>query len=164
MNKTEIFNRVRSIRNLNSEKTAGWLIDLASTLPEDQWCLEVGTYFGYISSALAVSGRKVITIDHMLCGFCDIVPDSRCLYPEVIENFRRVGAWNLIMPFPMKSENAIPILKIMNPSIGLVYLDGDHSSRTVLMELKEMDRFVPMGGGDVRGRLHNGEQYKHHAQ
>lgn len=146
MTNEQILSRTNSIRNLNSPKAVSWLLNLARSQPSDRFVCEVGTYFGYVSAALALLGKRVITIDHMLCGFCDIAPNEKCLYLDVINNLVSCGAWSNIVPFPIKSEAALDILEFINPSIGLLYLDGDHSAPTVLMELQRFEKFIPIGG------------------
>jgi len=144
----EIDQRTRGIRNLNSRATAQYLHNLIRSLPADPdlFACEVGTYFGYISSVMALSGIRVLTVDPMRCGFCDIAPDSRSLYLDVIQNFINTGAWTSIVPVAMKSIDALELLKVMNPRIGLLYLDGDHNYNTVIQELRGFDQFITVGG------------------
>lgn len=142
----EIERAVKPIKTLNSDTTAKWLHGLIQVLPKHYLACEVGTYYGYISAVMVMSGVRTICIDHMRCGYCDIAPDSQSLYLDVIQNFTNVGVWSNIIPMPMKSLDAVELLKIMNPTIGLLYLDGDHTWSTVLKELQEFDRFIPHGG------------------
>lgn len=147
----QIERKTSGIKNLNSVAAARWLHGLIQSIPgiysdPSLFACEVGTYFGYMSSVFAMSGIRTITIDHMRCGFCDIAPDSRSLYMDVIQNFINAGVWSSIVPIPMKSLDSIELLKVMNPRIGLLYLDGDHNVDTVLKELKAFDQFIVSGG------------------
>lgn len=144
----EIKTVIKHIRTLNSEQTAGWLYGLIKTLPPhlNQFACEVGTYYGYMSTMMALAGMRTLCIDHMRCGFCDIQPDAQCLYTDVIQTFINSGVWSSIVPLPMKSVDALELLRVMKPSIGLLYLDGDHSYPTVLKELQGFDEFIPVGG------------------
>lgn len=146
MTTVEILERVKHIRNLNSPHTLAWLIDLARTCKTNQYLCEVGTYFGYVSSALALTGNRVITIDHMLGGFCDLPELTKFFYEDVVQNFKSTGAWPNIRPIVGRSLDALSFLNVMQPAIHLIYLDGDHSAKVVERELIEFSRFVPVGG------------------
>lgn len=147
---TPILNQVESIRNLSGPEHVRWLIGLAAQTSDDCYLCEIGTYYGYLSAALALScadsNRRVLTIDHMIGGICDFPEGDRCTYVDVIDNLIRVGAWSKIVPIPTKSHEALRMLNILKPRIELLYLDGDHNENPVFEELTHYSTFVPVGG------------------
>lgn len=145
-----ILQQVSGIRNLSRPTHVRWLLGLAEQTSNDCYLCEIGTYYGYLSAALALScsnsNRRVITIDHMIGGFCDFPENDRCTYVDVVDNMIRVGAWSKIVPIATKSHEAIRMLNILKPRIELLYLDGDHNEDPVFKELTDYSKFVPVGG------------------
>lgn len=142
----DIQQSVSGIRNLSGAKHGRWLFDLAMQTTPEAFLCEIGTYFGYLATVLAKTGRQVIVIDHMLCGFCDIAPGTHCPYLEVIQTWKQQGVWDRIVPMPLKSADAMPMMRLLNPRIELLYLDGDHNEEPVFKELTDYSPFVPVGG------------------
>lgn len=146
----DIQHSVSGIRNLSGPSSGRWLFDLAMQTSDRCFVCEIGTYFGYLSTVLGHacrnSNRRVIVIDHMLAGFCDIAPGSQCLYLDVVDTFIRHGVWDKIVPMPVKSSEAMPMLRLLSPRIELLYLDGDHNEDPVFKELTDYTPFVPVGG------------------
>ena len=130
--------KLSEIKALSGRDQTEWLFNLVQQTENNAFVCEVGTYYGRCSIAMAYacfgSNRRVITIDHMLGGFCDCEYKSRFNYIEVIDNMIKYNVYSKIIPFPMASWQAIELLKIWNPEISLVYLDGNHNEDNVLKE------------------------------
>lgn len=127
-----------------------WLFDLVrSSTPQDAYICEVGTFYGYMTTTLGFaceeSKRRIVAVDHFLGEFCSADHDP-FFYVNFIDNLRRFGVWDRIIPMPLKSLDAFPLLKLMDKKFHLIYLDGDHSFDTVTEELKLYTSLLEVGG------------------
>lgn len=134
--------------HLCGPETGSWLFDLVKQTSNDAIICEVGAFYGYITSILGHaclgSNRKVFSIDHMIGGQCDFKEGTKCIYLDYFNNLKPV--WNHVIPFPMKSREALKIIEMMGPKIELLYLDADHNESDVFDELTSYDKLIPIGG------------------
>lgn len=149
-NFSEIEPLIDSIHHLCGPSQARWLFDLVRSTREGAMICEVGTFYGYITAALGMAcigtSKRVMSVDHMVGGQCDFPEGSKCIYLDVLDNLERMGVLNKVALFPMKSVYALPIFQLLDLSFDLVYLDGDHNERPVLLELLAFDTMIPVGG------------------
>lgn len=146
MNFDDIRNAVQDIPTHTGPIQGRWLLELLSSIDPALPVCEVGTYDGYLTAVMAMAGRRVFQVDHMIGGWCDYAEGAKCVYLEVIDRMIKHGVWDKVVPLPMKSAAALEMFRILRPTFGLIYLDGDHSKDCVLMELQQFDEFIPIGG------------------
>jgi len=128
-----------------------WLFDLVKQMSNDAWVCEVGTNYGRLSAAMALasvgSNRRVVTVDHMIGGYCERkAEDGINIYEQVIDGMIWTGAWEKIVPLPIKSLQAHEFILTMKRKLALVYLDGDHSYDNVLAEMISFGDLIEIGG------------------
>lgn len=149
MNIDEIWERASTIRSLTGPEHLEWLVNLTSKVPRNGYCCEIGTYCGRLAIAMALARLdcKVIVIDEFLARTTDPDPAYlKWIYQEAINNFVVHGVWRRIIPIASTSQNALEAVRHWNPTINLLFIDGDHSEANVFMELTEYHRFIPIGG------------------
>ena len=160
---------------MTSDEILDWLFDLTGQTSNDAWICEIGTLYGSVTSKLGLacvsSNRRVVTIDHMIGGHCmDMKTRAKCVYLDFIDNMIDLGIWDKIIPFPMKSYSlldfsiyehhveipedvrdtqylqASDMLLLMGAEFELIYIDGNHTYKNVLSELKLYSKMLKPGG------------------
>lgn len=147
---SDIEKEVDSIHHLCGPTQASWLFELVQSTSDDAMICEIGVFYGYITATLGLAcwgtAKRVIAVDHMIGGQCDFPEGSKCVYLDVISNLDRIGVLKKIAFFPMKTADALPMLRLLGLSFELVYLDGDHNEQPVFEELTAFDKMIPIGG------------------
>jgi predicted O-methyltransferase YrrM len=149
MTTPDIVSKVSTIRSLTGPDHLDWILALCDRAPEGGYFCEIGTYYGRLAAAMALAAprSKVIVIDEFLARTTDPDPNYlKWIYEEAISNFVALGIWNQIVPIASTSRNAVAAMRLWNPTINLLFIDGDHSEENVFMELSEYHRFIPVGG------------------
>jgi predicted O-methyltransferase YrrM len=148
MTTEEIKKRIEHIPRLSGEEHLNMLLGFVAQFPGAATYCEIGTYYGSLTAAMALANPEatVIMIDHMLGGICDFPEGVKCTYLDVRTNLIKAGVWERVLPMPLKSRLAMPMMKLIHPVIDLLFLDGDHNYDNVLFELHEYGAFVPVGG------------------
>ena len=148
MNINDLLHSSRGIRTHCGEVQARWLHPYATTVPHGSHIIEIGAHHGYITRVLANavrgSGRYVMSIDHMIGGWCDVERGADCWY---LDYWKNLGSFvDTVIPFPMDSMTALHMLDQMVINSGLAYIDGDHSLERVSLELGLIDRLTVVDG------------------
>jgi cephalosporin hydroxylase len=135
-----------SIKTLCGEVQAQWLASLLSKWERPR-VLEIGCHHGYLTAAMvSLSNAEVFAVDHMIGGHCDIEEGGASWYSQFIDNMRATGVIASVVPFPMKSSEALDHIALMDVKFNLIYLDGDHTVDNVSEELKRCLPLVVSGG------------------
>ena len=160
-------------QRLTSPTHAKWLHGLVQKTSNNAWICEIGCLYGYLTGAMALAclktDRRVVVIDHMIGNYC-MPPDKRppCIYTEFVDNMIKIGVWEKVLPFPMKShgyahtlgnKKSIPyfdiefgylqaheMLNAMGIQFEVIYLDGNHSYENVTKELELYGGLLKPGG------------------
>jgi len=118
-----------------------YLYNLSKKINENGTTLEIGTYIGGTTIALAKGKKgkgKVVTIDPVL---------PECFY----ENISKNKLSEKIIPFEMHSFDFFKIWKEkcndlkINENIGILFLDGCHNYEDVLKDLRDWNNYLTEG-------------------
>lgn len=146
----DVREQTESIRKLGGPVQGEWLFNLVQQAQDKTFVCEIGAYFGYLTTIMAKacegSSKRVLTVDHMIGGNCDFQEGTDCSYFSIVDTLIENGVYDKVIPFPLKSTDAFPLFKLLEPRISLLYLDGDHCEGNVMWELCMFERFVIKGG------------------
>jgi len=138
-------------------KVFGWLslaqAEVLERLARDQVVLEVGSYFGKSTVAMAPVARKVICIDYFLVkaprgGRVPRDKTGRGIVPSKKPDTRDIFERN-VKPWRHKIEvhemNSLDAVKLDWEPVGLLFIDGGHDTATVLSDCGFL-KWVVVGG------------------
>jgi predicted O-methyltransferase YrrM len=138
--------RAMSIQGMISEAEVGALMRLASEVSPDACILEVGSYRGRSTSALALgaNGAPVYAIEpheafEGIYGGQFGPQDRRAFF----ENLLHVGVVEKVRLVNLSSE---VVCKGWNRPIGLLWIDGDHTLEGVRRDFEAWEPFLRPGG------------------
>jgi predicted O-methyltransferase YrrM len=138
--------RVMSVEGMISEAEAGALMKLASEVPPGTCILEVGSYRGRSTSALALgaNGAPVYAIEphesfEGIYGGQFGPADRRAFF----RNLLRAGVVEKVRLVNLSSE---VVSKGWERPIGLLWLDGDHTVEGVRRDFESWEPYLRPGG------------------
>lgn len=138
--------RVLSIEGMISDDEAAALMELASAVPSGSCIVEVGSYRGRSTSALAfgANGAPVYAIEphesfEGIYGGQFGPADRRAFF----ENLLRAGVVEKVRLVNLSSEAVSPG---WTRPIGLLWIDGDHTVEGVRRDFDSWARFLQPGG------------------
>jgi len=138
--------RALSVEGMVSDAEAAKLIELAAGVSEDGCIVEVGSYRGRSTCALAIGakGARVYAIEPHE-SFAGVLggsfgpPDRRAFF----ENLLRVGVVEKVRLVNLSAE---VVCKGWTLPIGLLWIDGDHSEEGVRRDFCAFEPFLHPGG------------------
>jgi len=126
---------IDSVDGWLSQREAHLLFALAGLVPPDLAVVEVGSYKGRSTTALARGARADVPIyavdPHTGCRVeveRGITVDT---WPEFIENLDRAGSTAVI---PVRSTSVIAAASYDGPPVKLLFIDGWHSTEAVVAD------------------------------
>jgi predicted O-methyltransferase YrrM len=138
--------RALSVEGMVSDAEATKLMDLASAVPDGACIVEVGSYRGRSTCALAVgaNGARVYAIEphesfEGVLGGSFGPPDRRAFF----ENLLRVGVVEKVRLVNLSAEI---VCKGWTLPIGLLWIDGDHTEEGVRRDFEAFESFLQPGG------------------
>ena len=142
-----IWSRIAPVTGWLSREEAELLWFLAGKVPSDGMIVEIGSYEGRSTLALALGALQhyapaIYTIDPHT--FPNIPERTTWSFPSFWKNLRSICATTLVHPLVMTSEEAF---RIWQAPIDLLFLDGDHTEEMVLTDLRWLEHLRP--GGSV---------------
>lgn len=109
-------------------------------LAKHQRVLEIGSAYGFSSIAMALAGAtSVLTIDPH-AGEC---PDS---LETLRANIEAYGVAKKVVPVVAYSQEALPELSAKRQRYGLVFVDGEHSAKSVAHDVEHGWALLGKGG------------------
>src|SRR4249920_1799043 len=138
--------RALSVEGMVSDAEAAKLMVLAAGVPEDACIVEVGSYRGRSTCALAVGadGARVYAIEphESFAGGLGgaFGPPARRAF---FENLLRVGVVEKVRLVNLSAE---VVCKGWTLPIGLLWIDGDHSEEGVRRDFGAFEPFLRPGG------------------
>jgi predicted O-methyltransferase YrrM len=135
-----------SVEGMVSDAEAAKLMKLAAGVPEDVCIVEVGSYRGRSTCALAIGaeGARVYAIEPHE-SFAGVLggsfgpPDRRAFF----ENLLRVGVVEKVRLVNLSAE---VVCKGWTLPIGLLWIDGDHTEEGVRRDFGAFEPFLRPGG------------------
>lgn len=114
--------------------------------------LEIGSWKGYSTSRLALYADVVYAVDTWLGAlefYTQPGPDRDLMkrggYPSVYyqfaANMHHMGVAHKVIPVPLPSSIAVPLLGDLRPDV--VYVDGSHEYEDVARDLRSVARLKP---------------------
>jgi MMP 1-O-methyltransferase len=137
---------VMCVQGSVNEAEAGELMRLASEVPPDACIVEVGSFRGRSTTALALGakGAPVYAIEphESFQGIygTEFGPQDRRAF---FENMLRVGVVEDVRLVNLSSE---VVSRGWTRSIGLLWIDGDHTPEGVRRDFEAWERFLRPGG------------------
>jgi len=138
--------RALSVEGMVSDAEASKLMELAAGVPEDACIVEVGSYRGRSTCALAIGAdrARVYAIEphesfEGVLGGSFGPPDRRAFF----ENLLRVGVVEKVRLVNLSAE---VVRKGWTLPIGLLWIDGDHSEEGVRRDFGAFEPFLRPGG------------------
>lgn len=139
--------RALSVEGMVSDAEAAKLTELAAEVPEDACIVEVGSYRGRSTCALAIGaadGARVYAIEphesfEGVLGGSFGPPDRRAFF----ENLLRVGVVEKVRLVNLSAEI---VCKGWTLPIGLLWIDGDHTEEGVRRDFGAFEPFLRPGG------------------
>lgn len=139
-------------------KVGGWLslgqAKVLERLARGQVVMEIGSYFGKSTIAMAPAAKKLICIDYFLTkvlkGHFAHLKDKtgRLIIPSKKPDTRNIFERN-VEPWRHKIEiyemNSLDAVKLTWEPVGLLFIDGGHDYATVLSDCGFL-RWVVVGG------------------
>jgi len=148
---TDDLHMIASIEGQISENEALTLMQLAQSLSSNTAIVEIGSYRGKSTIALASGlrrggqGNKVYAIDPHL-EFTGVLggvfgpDDLKILYRNIVAS----GVGNIVYVVCLPSVNAA--LAWCNTNVGFLFIDGDHSYEGVKADFEAWSPYVVVGG------------------
>jgi predicted O-methyltransferase YrrM len=138
--------RALSVEGMVSDAEAAKLIELAAGTPAGTCVVEVGSYRGRSTCALAIGaeGARVYAIEPHE-SFAGVLggsfgpPDRRAFF----ENLLRVGVVEKVRLVNLSAE---VVCKGWTLPIGLLWIDGDHTEEGVRRDFGAFEPFLQAGG------------------
>lgn len=106
-------------------------------------CLEVGSYEGLSTCALAQSG-PVVCVDTWRGG-TDRMPDADS-FPTFQANLEAVGLWSNVTPIRGSSNDVLPRLAAEGRKFRLILIDADHSYEATKADIANAWPLLSPGG------------------
>jgi MMP 1-O-methyltransferase len=138
--------RAMSVEGMISDAEVTGLMELASAVPADACIVEIGSYRGRSTSALALgaNGAPVYAIEphesfEGVYGGQFGPADRRAFF----ENLLRVGVVEKVRLVNLSSE---VVREGWTRPVGLLWIDGDHTLEGVRRDFESWERFLQPGG------------------
>jgi len=136
------------------KNVAGWLTlqeaEVLEHLARDQIVMEIGSYRGRSTVAMAPVAKKVICIDHFMlpANYAKVDETGRLILPDEKPNTRELFEKN-VKPWRDKLEvhemNSLEAVKLDWESVGLLFIDGGHDYETVKSDCGFLKWVTPGG-------------------
>jgi predicted O-methyltransferase YrrM len=140
----QIWPLIEPIEGFLMQEEAHWLFDAAMGLPDTSNLVEIGSYKGRSTCALALgchgTNKHVLAIDPFDGG--PDLPKADSL-PEFMQNVRRCGVLEQVEPIVGCS---LDVCKDWNKPIQLLFIDGSHKYEDVLADFAGFYPHVVPGG------------------
>lgn len=126
-----------------TDREAKWLYQAARKTSAKGVVVEIGSFLGKSTVALAKGASKVYAIDPHLGGRVIGKKFSGPTYPKFLANLRLAGVRQKVVPIRKFSFEAI---KNWKRPIRLLFIDGNHSYAAVRRDILDWEPWVVPGG------------------
>jgi predicted O-methyltransferase YrrM len=144
----ELSNLLETVDGWLTKREAYYLFLLAKTLPADGEIVEIGSYVGKSTIALAKgiasSGRsQVVWAIDPHEGVISLTQQQKATYQTFLKNIKKAGIDELVSPLVMTSQQAS---KRWKKYIKLLFIDGLHDYQNVQSDIAYWSPYVVRGG------------------
>jgi predicted O-methyltransferase YrrM len=152
---TDNFELVLSIEGMTHQDETRLLMKLAAEVPAELAIVEIGSWRGRTSAALAIGARdgggaKVFAVDPFV-DYTGRGVNTTFFYPadnvnHFWANLERVGVKDRVTLIQKTGIDGAKVWKKKKKDIGLLFIDGNHEYEFVKADFEAWEPFVAVGG------------------